>query len=62
MESRLMPVMHEEQTTLATAQGELARERIASQTARDEAAHWKDVACRLQEQIDQLKRKRGEKA
>ena len=42
--------------------GELARERIASQTARDEAAHWKDVACRLQEQIDGLKRKRGEKA
>jgi hypothetical protein len=31
----------------AFVQGELARERIAVQTARDEATHWRDVAERL---------------
>lgn len=36
-------------------EAQLTRERIACQTARDEAAHWRAVAERLGEQVKELR-------
>lgn len=47
-----------EPTDLEKAQAALAREQMALKTARDEAAHWKTVAVKLDEQLKDARKQK----